>query len=152
MDVPAYRRLVRFDDIDGVAAYTFTRPERLAPTAPSPAYLDTIRGGLIEAGIDTSAAATYLASCLCGMRVKTSLIEDDELHRKVKQVADQTGRTIGEVIEDAIQESLRRAPASRSTSPLPVFGREGVMPGVDLADNATMREVMDEGVEIDARR
>lgn len=84
--------------------------------------------------------------------MRTTITIDDELHRKVKQVADQTGRTIGEVIEDAIQESLRRSPASRALSPLPVFGREGVMPGVDLADNATTREVMDEGVEIDARR
>jgi hypothetical protein len=64
MDVPAYRRLVRFDDIDGVAAYTFTRPDRLAPTPPSPAYLDTIGRGLIEAGIDEAVAAAYLARCV----------------------------------------------------------------------------------------
>ena len=64
MDVPAYRRLVRFDDIDGVAAYTFTRPERLAPTPPSPAYLDTISRGLIEAGVADTAAAAYLARCV----------------------------------------------------------------------------------------
>ncbi len=84
--------------------------------------------------------------------MRTTITIDDELHRKVKQVADRTGRTIGEVIEDAIQESLRRSPSRRALSPLPVFGREGVMPGVDLADNAGMREVMDEGVEVDARR
>ncbi|MGF1667832.1 MAG: type II toxin-antitoxin system VapB family antitoxin [Acidimicrobiia bacterium] len=84
--------------------------------------------------------------------MRTTITIDDELHRKVKQVADRTGRTIGEVIEDAIQESLRRSSVSRVASPLPVFGREGVMPGVDLADNAAMREVMDEGVAVDARR
>jgi hypothetical protein len=87
-----------------------------------------------------------------GDDMRTTITIDGELHRRVKQVADRTGRTIGEVIEDAIQESLRRPPASRPNSPLPAFGREGVMPGVGLADNAGMHEVMDEGVEVDARR
>jgi hypothetical protein len=84
--------------------------------------------------------------------MKATITIDEELHRKVKQLADRTGRTIGEVIEDALQESLRRSPANRIPSPLPVFGRERVMPGVDLADNSALRELMDEGVEVDARR
>ncbi|MDH4306461.1 MAG: ribbon-helix-helix protein, CopG family [Acidimicrobiia bacterium] len=84
--------------------------------------------------------------------MRTTISIDDELHRKVKAVADRTGRTIGQVIEDAIQESLRRSSSSRAIVPLPVFGREGVMPGVDLADSAGVRELMEEGVRIDARR
>jgi hypothetical protein len=84
--------------------------------------------------------------------MSTTISIDDELHRKVKQVAYRTGRTIDEVIEDAIQESLRRSTSRRATAPLPVFGREGVMASVDLADNATMREVMDEGVAVNASR
>ncbi len=43
-------------------------------------------------------------------------------------------------------------PAAVELPPLPVFGGGGVLPGVDLASNAALRERMDEDAGIDALR
>ncbi len=63
-----------------------------------------------------------------------------------------TGRTVGEVIEDAIRADLRPRGAVSEVTPLPVFGGSGVLPGVELASNAALRELMDEDGGVDAMR
>lgn len=87
--------------------------------------------------------------------MRTTVRIDDELYREVKASAARQGRTVGEVIEDA----LRMAVASSSddteageVAPLPTFGGSGVLPGVDLHDSRALREVMDEGESLDAMR
>ena len=45
--------------------------------------------------------------------VRTTITIDGELHRRVKQVADRTGRTIGEVIEDASPNAVELIPGQR---------------------------------------
>jgi Arc/MetJ family transcription regulator len=85
--------------------------------------------------------------------MRTTVRIDDALYRRVKARAAQTGRTTGEVIEDALRMVLR--PPGRAEvelPPLPVFGGGGVLPGVDLASNAALRERMDEDTGIDALR
>jgi hypothetical protein len=49
------------------------------------------------------------------------------------------------VVEDALRESLHRRhrPARRAVE-LPVFGEEGLQPGVDLDDSAALLDLMDE--------
>lgn len=85
--------------------------------------------------------------------MRTTIRIEDQLYRRVKTRAAQTGRTVGEVVEDAVREALRprRAPEQR-VSPLPVFGGSGVLGGVDLSSNAALAEVMDEGTAGDALR
>jgi hypothetical protein len=86
-------------------------------------------------------------------QLRTTIRIDEALYRRVKSRAAQTGRTVSEVIEDAVRVSLR--PRSRDSSelpPLPVFGGSGVLPGVDLADNAALRERLDEETAEDALR
>ncbi len=39
--------------------------------------------------------------------MRTTIRIDDEVYRRVKQVADRSDRTIGQVIEDAIQLAFR---------------------------------------------
>jgi hypothetical protein len=84
--------------------------------------------------------------------MRTTIRIDDEVYRRVKQVADRSDRTIGQVIEDAIQLALRPTPMDVPITALPVFGGSGVMPGVDLTSNRTVAEAMDEGVSLDALR
>ena len=67
----------------------------------------------------------------------------------MKQVAD---RTIGQVIEDAIQLAFRPTRNDVSMAELPVYGGSGVMPGVDLTSNRSVAEAMDEDVSLDALR
>lgn len=84
--------------------------------------------------------------------MRTTIRIDDELHRRIKQVADQTGRTIGEVITDAVQRALHDRSAQESHGALPTAGGDGVLPGVDLASNRTVRDLMDDDAIVDALR
>lgn len=86
------------------------------------------------------------------LRMRTTIRIDDELHRRIKRVADETGRTIGEVIADAVQRSLHDRPAQESLGALPTTGGDGVLPSVDLASNRGLRDLMDDDVAADALR
>lgn len=86
--------------------------------------------------------------------MRTTIRIDDELYQAVKERAVRTRRTVGELIEDAVRRSLSTDDAPRSVrlTPLPVYGGSGVLPGVDLADNASLRELMDQDVPARALR
>ena len=84
--------------------------------------------------------------------MRTTIRIDDEVYRRVKQVADRSDRTIGQVIEDAIQLAFRSTPNDSAVPTLPVFGGSGVMPGVDLTSNRSLAEAMDEAVPLNAMR
>lgn len=85
--------------------------------------------------------------------LRTTIRIDDALYRRAKARAAQTGRTVSAVIEDALREALRSRPRfSAELPPLPVYGGSGTLPGVDLASNAALRELMDEGAGVDALR
>ena len=77
--------------------------------------------------------------------MRTTLTIDDDLLRRAKREAASTGRTLGELVEDALRDSLARRPASperfrlrRATS-----GGSGLREWIDLADNGAVRDVMD---------
>ncbi len=85
--------------------------------------------------------------------MRTTIRIDDALYRRLKSRAAQTGRTVSEIVEDAVRQALRpRARDDVEVEPLPVFGGSGVLPGVDLSSNAALRERMDEGTGADALR
>lgn len=82
---------------------------------------------------------------LCCMR--TTIRLDDSLFAEVKAEAARTGRTMTEVIEDALRESLaRRRSGGERHRPveLPTFPGRGLQPGVDLDSTAQLLELMDE--------
>ena len=85
--------------------------------------------------------------------MRTTIRIDEALYRRVKARAAQTGRTVSDVIEDAVREALR--PTNRRAEEpmaLPTLGRGGVMAGVDLTSNAAVRESMDDRLPLDALR
>lgn len=85
--------------------------------------------------------------------MRTTIRIDDELYRRAKSRAASSGRTVSEVIEDAVREALRPLSRNRDeVSPLPSFGGSGVLPGVDLGDSAALRDRMDEGESLNALR
>lgn len=88
---------------------------------------------------------------MCGIDAKmpiplrTTIRIDDQLFRQLKERAARTGRTIGQLIEDAVRESMHRSQATpRNLEALPVFGGSGVLPGVDLTSDAALLEVMEQ--------
>jgi hypothetical protein len=83
--------------------------------------------------------------------VRTTIRIDEALYRRVKARAGATGQTVSEMIESAVRDALRPRPSSTDRlPPLPTIGGSGVMPGVDLADSPALRDLMDEGVPLDA--
>ena len=85
--------------------------------------------------------------------MRTTIRIDDALYREVKAEAARSGRTIGELIEDAVRVALAQSRSSdHDVRPLPVHAGGGLMPGVDLTSNEALRDVMDEGTALDALR
>ncbi len=84
--------------------------------------------------------------------VRTTIRIDDGLYRRAKSHAARTGRSVSEIIEDAVRDTLDRRPDPDSPlDELPVFGGSGVRPGVDLTDRAALDDLMDDG-QLDAMR
>ena len=86
--------------------------------------------------------------------VRTTIRIDDALYRQAKTQAARSGRTVSEVIEDAVRKSLgsRSERQHRRRTKLPVSGGSGLMPGVDIADSRALRDLMDEGIGLDELR
>lgn len=77
--------------------------------------------------------------------MRTTITIDDALYRELKARAGSQGRTVGELLEDAIRESLMVRPSAAGPPTLPVSGRRGgTLPGVDLYDNAGLLAIMDQ--------
>jgi hypothetical protein len=77
--------------------------------------------------------------------VRTTVRLDDALLAEAKALAARTGRTLTQVIEEALHETLarrrRRPPTTRVE--LPTDGEGGLRPGVDLDDSAALLDVME---------
>lgn len=85
--------------------------------------------------------------------VRTTIRIHDDLYAQVRARAASTGRSIGEVVEDALRTAFANSGEPAPTvDPLPTFGGSGVLPGVDLASNAALTDTMDEGTAVDALR
>jgi len=77
--------------------------------------------------------------------MRTTLTIADDLLAEYKQVAATTHRTLSYVIQDALRETLarRRTAAARQPVRLPVIGGGGLLPGVDISDNARTLELLE---------
>jgi len=94
---------------------------------------------------------------------RTTIRLDDELFSQTKQFAAKTGRTFQAVIEDALRLMLYRRPLATGKSQvemmrhfgalgepqgpkvsLVTFGEGGVQPGIDLDDNASLLDAMED--------
>jgi hypothetical protein len=88
--------------------------------------------------------------------MRTTLDIDDTLHRRAKELAARTGRSLTSVIEDALRQALRDAERTSRRAPALPTSRPpgdawGVRPGVDLDDSAALRDLMD-GIDAPPRR
>jgi hypothetical protein len=77
--------------------------------------------------------------------MRTTIRLDDDLLRQAKRVAAERGTTLTALIESALRRALAPAPAqTRSPLSLPTFRGDGLQPGVDLDDTASLLDLMDE--------
>ncbi len=76
----------------------------------------------------------------------------DELAAELQKMAVESRRTLTQVVEDALRESLESSQAwrpYRREISLPTFGNGGVLPGVDISNNAALLDIMESGFGID---
>ncbi len=78
--------------------------------------------------------------------MRTTIILNDDLHRRVKEYAARNNRTLTSVIETALRYTLR---SRTSAAPgrkvkIPTGGSGGVMPGVDLNSTSSLLDRMEE--------
>lgn len=78
--------------------------------------------------------------------MRTTINVDDGLLAEAKRRAAERGTTLTRVIEDALRETLSRTDESPGGPFHTVtFGSGGLMPGVDLDDNAALLDLLDGG-------
>jgi hypothetical protein len=77
---------------------------------------------------------------------RTTLHLDDELVSEAKDLAARTGRTLTDVIEDALRAALTREPEHpHHPVKLPTYGQGGLHAGVpDISHSADLGEYMEE--------
>lgn len=76
--------------------------------------------------------------------MRTTVNIDERLLTWAKERAQGAGRTLGDLIEEALQELMLR-PAVVDTVALPVFhGGGGFRPGIDPRSNRSMFDAMDD--------
>ncbi|MEX0782055.1 MAG: type II toxin-antitoxin system VapB family antitoxin [Dehalococcoidia bacterium] len=78
--------------------------------------------------------------------MRTTITVDDELLRQAKRAAVQSGRSLSEVVGDALREMfMRRQATPRKRIRLTTAGRNSkVLPGVDFSDNASVWAILTE--------
>jgi hypothetical protein len=77
--------------------------------------------------------------------MRTTIRLDERLLVEAKKFAAESGRTLTAVLTDALRETLgrRRAPGKRKPVRLRTVKGNGVRPGVDLDDTASLLEHME---------
>ena len=85
--------------------------------------------------------------------MRTTVSISDELLAAAKRRARERGVSLGEVIDAALRRELAVERRADDRPAVPVFnGGSGPRPGVDLTSNRALHEVLDDGLELDARR
>jgi hypothetical protein len=77
--------------------------------------------------------------------MRTTIRIDEQWLREAKAQAARSGKSLTEMIEDALREALSRQPKNESRNPvkLVTVGGKGLFPGVDLDDSASLLDVME---------
>ncbi len=74
------------------------------------------------------------------IHMKTTLMIDDHIMRRLKAEAAREGRTLSQLVEAALRLFLDRRPAPPAPAPLPTFQSRAL---VDLADRAALYQAME---------
>ena len=77
--------------------------------------------------------------------MRTTVNIDPDVLRKAKQRAADEGRTLSDLVTETLRERLaRRTATGRKSFAMITFGDGGTLPGVDITNNAAVRDLMDE--------
>jgi hypothetical protein len=81
--------------------------------------------------------------------MRTTINLPDELLAQIKKLAVTSRSTITALIEDALREALARRRRTRRHERviLKTYGKQGLLPGVDIDDTASMLDLMESSVD-----
>jgi Arc/MetJ family transcription regulator len=79
------------------------------------------------------------------MSMRTTIRLDDSLLRQAKAAAAASGRSLNDLISDAVRAALASRPTPSRVAELPVYRGHGLQPGVDLDDSAALLDLMSAG-------
>ncbi len=78
--------------------------------------------------------------------MRTTVDLPDDLLSEARARAAREGRSLSEVVGDAVRSAFARATtAERQPVELPTFGGGGLQPGIDLDDSAALLDLMERG-------
>lgn len=79
--------------------------------------------------------------------MRTTIRLEDALLRRAKAAAAASGRSLNQLIEDAVRAALAPRAAGQRVAAvaLPTYKGRGLQPSVDLDDSAALLDVMDRG-------
>jgi hypothetical protein len=76
--------------------------------------------------------------------MRTTIRLEDSLLRRAKAAAAASGRSLNDLIVDAVRAALAPRPSATHVAELPTYKGRGLQPGVDLDDSAALLDVMNE--------
>jgi len=77
--------------------------------------------------------------------MRTTVSIDDAVLREAKQRAAAEGRSLSDLVTECLRERIARRPVTRRRRVrLPTDTGNGVQPGVDVTNNASLRDLMDD--------
>ena len=79
------------------------------------------------------------------MPMRTTIRLDDSLLRQAKAAAAASGRSLNDLISDAVRAALASRPTPGRVAELPIYRGRGLQPGVDLDDSAALLDIMSAG-------
>lgn len=82
--------------------------------------------------------------------MRTTVRLDAGLMEQARAEAKRRGETLSALIEQGLRRELAisKPAGSRRRVELPIFNTSGLMPGVDLSNNASLLEIMEEGIPL----
>ncbi|HBH80474.1 MAG TPA: DUF2191 domain-containing protein [Nitrospira sp.] len=77
--------------------------------------------------------------------MRTTINLPDDLMTQIKKLAASTHSTVTALIEETLREALarRRRAGRRAPMKLTTYGKQGLLPGVDIDDTASLLDVME---------
>jgi hypothetical protein len=77
--------------------------------------------------------------------MRTTITLSEDILKAIKQLAAERGKTLTATIEDSLRETLaRRSNHQRAKVRLTTFKGNGLQPGVDLDDSASLLDLMEQ--------
>jgi hypothetical protein len=76
--------------------------------------------------------------------MRTTIRLDDALLRQAKAAAAASGRSLNDLIVDAVRAALSARPSPKRVAEIPTFRGRGLQPGVDLDNSAGLLQLMDD--------